>query len=76
MTAPTAWLPRWVGLRCAFGGQSRSCLPRQGPLLVQVPLVDYHGGGPAAAFDPMSKHLPEFEMALAQVCCPLHPDEY
>lgn len=43
---------------------------------MQVPLVDYHGGGPAAAFDPMSKHLPEFEMALAQVCCPLHPDEY
>ncbi len=31
-----------------------------------VPLVDYHGGGDAAAFEPMSAHLPEFEMALAQ----------
>jgi len=33
---------------------------------VFVPLVDYHGGGAAAAFEPMSQHLPEFEMALAQ----------
>ena len=33
----------------------------------QVPLLDYHGGGEAAAFDPMSAHLPEFEMVLAQV---------
>ena len=31
-----------------------------------LPLVDYHGGGAAAAFEPMSHHLPEFEMALAQ----------
>lgn len=31
-----------------------------------VPLVDYHGGGADAAFEPMSEHLPEYEMALAQ----------
>ena len=38
--------------------------PTQG--WTQVPLQDYHGGGPAAAFDPESQHLAEFEMALAQ----------
>lgn len=31
-----------------------------------VPLVDYHGGGADAAFEPMSQHLAEYEMALAQ----------
>ena len=31
-----------------------------------VPLVDYHGGGADAAFEPMSQHLPEYNMALAQ----------
>lgn len=31
-----------------------------------VPLVDYHGGGADAAFEPMSEHLPEYNMALAQ----------
>lgn len=25
-----------------------------------LPLVDYHGGGADAAFEPMSEHLPEF----------------
>lgn len=31
-----------------------------------VPLVDYHGGGAAAAFDPMTPHLTDYEWALAQ----------
>ena len=31
-----------------------------------VPLIDYHGGGDAAAFEPMSAHLAAYEMALAQ----------
>ena len=31
-----------------------------------VPLQDYHGGGAAAAFEPMSQHLAEYEIALAQ----------
>jgi hypothetical protein len=31
-----------------------------------VPIVDYHGGGADAAFEPMSQHLPEYSMALAQ----------
>lgn len=31
-----------------------------------MPLVDYHGGGADAAFEPMSQHLPEFEFGLAQ----------
>ena len=31
-----------------------------------MPLVDYEGGGPAAMFEPLAQHLPEFEMALAQ----------
>lgn len=31
-----------------------------------VPLVDYHSGGAAAAFEPLSEHLQSFEWALAQ----------
>jgi len=31
-----------------------------------VPLVDYHGGGSAAAFEPLSKHLVDLNMAFAQ----------
>ena len=31
-----------------------------------VPLVDYHGGGAAAAFEPLSEHLLEYEWTLAQ----------
>lgn len=31
-----------------------------------LPLQDYHGGGPDAAFEPMSQHLAEYEMGLAQ----------
>ena len=31
-----------------------------------VPLVEYHGGGEAATFEPLSEHLPEYEWHLAQ----------
>ena len=31
-----------------------------------VPLVDYHAGGSAAAFDPMSQHLEDYANVLAQ----------
>jgi hypothetical protein len=44
--------------------QTFSKIPTMGWMF--VPLVDYHGGGADAAFEPMSQHLPEYEMALAQ----------
>jgi hypothetical protein len=31
-----------------------------------VPLVEYHGGGAAATFEPLSEHLQEYEWHLAQ----------
>ncbi|MCX5672317.1 MAG: alpha-galactosidase [Planctomycetota bacterium] len=31
-----------------------------------VPLVEYHGGGAAATFEPLSEHLPDLEWHLAQ----------
>lgn len=31
-----------------------------------VPLVEYHGGGEAATFEPLSEHLAEYEWHLAQ----------
>lgn len=31
-----------------------------------VPLVEYHGGGPAATLEPLSEHLAEYEWHLAQ----------
>jgi len=31
-----------------------------------VPLVEYHGGGAAATFEPLSEHLEEYEWHLAQ----------
>ena len=31
-----------------------------------VPLTQYHGGGDAATFEPLSDHLVEYEWALAQ----------
>jgi hypothetical protein len=31
-----------------------------------VPLVDYHGGGAAAAFEPLSDNIVDYEWALAQ----------
>ena len=60
-------LPRWTDLtitRQSIYDGTFNMAPTQG--WTQVPLLDYHGGGAAAAFDPMSQHLAEFEMALAQ----------
>ena len=34
--------------------------------LMMVPLVEYHGGGPAATLEPLSEHLATYEHHLAQ----------
>ena len=60
-------LPRWQDVtvsRMTVYDQTFAKIPTSAWSF--VPLVDYHGGGPDAAFDPMSQHLPEYEMALAQ----------
>ena len=60
-------LPRWTDLhvsRMTVFDDTYSKLPTQGWMF--VPLDDYHAGGDAAAFDPMSAHLAEYEWALAQ----------
>ena len=60
-------LPRWEDLTVSRAGMyddTYHFLPTQG--WMQVPLVDYHGGGDAAAFEQLSDHPEAFEMALAQ----------
>ena len=60
-------LPRWQDVtvsRQTVYDQTFAKIPTSGWMF--LPLVDYHGGGADAAFEPMSQHLPEFEMALAQ----------
>lgn len=60
-------LPRWQDVtvsRMTVYDQTFAKVPTSGWMF--LPLVDYHGGGADAAFEPMSAHLPEFEMALAQ----------
>lgn len=60
-------LPRWQDVtisRMTVYDQTYRKIPSQGWMF--VPLVDYHGGGDDAAFEPMSQHLPEYNMALAQ----------
>ena len=44
--------------------QSYAKLPTTGWMF--LPLVDYHGGGADAAFEPMSQHMAEYELGLAQ----------
>lgn len=39
-------------------------IPTQGWML--VPLVDYHSGGKAAAFEPLADHIDDYNWALAQ----------
>ena len=66
-------LPRWEDLSVSRQGMFDDTYyrtPTQGWMF--VPLVDYHGGGDAAAFEPLSEHLQEYEWALAQVAPP-HP---
>jgi hypothetical protein len=60
-------LPRWHDLSISRMGMYDDLyahLPTQGWMF--VPIVDYHGGGPDAAFSPLSQHLQEYEWALAQ----------
>eukprot|EP01116_Phalansterium_solitarium_P011869 TRINITY_DN276_c0_g1_i16.p1 TRINITY_DN276_c0_g1~~TRINITY_DN276_c0_g1_i16.p1 ORF type:complete len:615 (+),score=71.13 TRINITY_DN276_c0_g1_i16:571-2415(+) len=60
-------LPRWQQLhvtRTTIYEQTYSQVPTQGWSF--VPLVDYHGGGDAASFEPLSQHFAEYEWALAQ----------
>ena len=60
-------LPRWTDLhvsRMTVFEDTYLKLPTQGWMF--VPLTDYHAGGDAAAFDPMSQYLLEYEWALAQ----------
>jgi hypothetical protein len=60
-------LPRWDDItisRMTVYDMTWAKLPTMGWMF--LPLVDYHGGGDEAAFEPMSAHLPEYEMGLAQ----------
>jgi hypothetical protein len=60
-------LPRWQQITLArqniFDGTFEKT-PSMGWMF--VPLVEYHGGGAAATFEPLSQHLPEYEWHLAQ----------
>jgi hypothetical protein len=60
-------LPRWQQITLArqniFDGTFDKT-PSMGWMF--VPLVEYHGGGAAATFEPLSQHLPEYEWHLAQ----------
>ena len=60
-------LPRWQDITVSRMGMYDDLYmktPTMGWMF--LPLVDYHGGGAAAAFEPMSEHLAEYEMGLAQ----------
>ena len=60
-------LPRWQDISVSRQGMFDDTFiltPTQGWMF--VPLVDYHGGGAAAAFEPLNKHLPEYNFALGQ----------
>ena len=60
-------LPRWQDIsisRQSVYDDTYRLIPTAGWMF--VPLVVYHGGGAAAMFEPLSKHLLEYEWALAQ----------
>ena len=60
-------LPRWKDISISRMGMYDDLyihLPTQGWMF--VPIIDYHGGGGAASFAPLSEHLQEYEWALAQ----------
>ena len=60
-------LPRWQDLsvsRQSMYDDTYHFIPTQGWMF--VPLVQYHGGGAAATFEPLSENLVEYEWALAQ----------
>jgi len=60
-------LPRWrqilISRQNIFDGTFEKT-PSMGWMF--VPLVEYHGGGAAATFEPLSEHLEEYEWHLAQ----------
>jgi len=61
-------LPRWTDLSVSRAGyylDTFDTLVTQGWMF--VPLVDYHGGGAAAAFEPLSQHLLEYEWASLNI---------
>jgi len=60
-------LPRWQDLsisRQSTYDDTFMRLPSQGWGF--LPLVDYHGGGTSAAFEPLSKNLADYDFALGQ----------
>ena len=60
-------LPRWQDIsvsRQSVYDDTYRLIPTAGWMF--VPLVDYHGGGAAAAFEPLQEHILEYEWALAQ----------
>jgi len=60
-------LPRWQDISVSRQGMyddTFTKIPTQGWMF--VPLVDYHGGGDAAAFEPLYQNLADYEWALAQ----------
>jgi len=60
-------LPRWrqilISRQNIYDGTFKKT-PSMGWMF--VPLVEYHGGGAAATFEPLSEHLEEYEWHLAQ----------
>lgn len=60
-------LPRWEDLtisRMSVYDATYRIVPTMGWMF--VPLVPYHDGPPESTFEPLSQHLAEYEMALAQ----------
>ena len=60
-------LPRWQDItvsRQSVYDDTYKLIPTAGWMF--VPIVDYHGRGDAAMFEPLEQHLVEFEWALAQ----------
>ena len=60
-------LPRWQDLSVSRQGMYDDLyhyIPTVGWMF--LPLVQYHGGGDAATFEPLSDHIVEYEWGLAQ----------
>jgi len=60
-------LPRWEDLsvsRQSMFDDTYARTPTQGWMF--VPLVEYHGGGAPAVFEPLAENLDDYEWALAQ----------
>ncbi len=60
-------LPRWQDLsvsRQTMYDNTYHFIPTQGWMF--LPLVQYHGGGSAATFEPLSQNIVEYEWGLAQ----------